>query len=236
MADDDFVPDADFVADAPARKSKYPDPKSFSAPDAPDTGAIKTRRVPGTSINFVEKPEALTPAAVAAQDRERLADVNKTVSDLAVSGGAAGGLKSSLANALTKPAAAAGTTTDLIKKAIASTVHHWAEKVMGETGSQIAGQLASRAGATVGSAAPAARAVGANLASAAAGEVAPSTVPPAVPAAEPAPFKGVMTNAIEKLRAAAVGDARARELLQRIEAAQNTPSGTVSQGTLGGGH
>ncbi len=229
-------------AEPARRKPKYPGPKSVSDEEVGlGTGMIKTHRVPGTTLNFVEKPEALGAGEKAYQAARNAEDADKTVADLAVSGGAAGGLKAALASKLAKPIASAATGLNSLSAAvkggkpiaerIADALGHTVEHSVLARGIQLFAPGAVEVGK---------KAVGAGVAAAptvagtAAGELGPRvSAPPAVLPGddEPKPFKGVMSNAVDRLRASAGNNPRAADLLARMEASKNTPTGTVTQGT-----
>ncbi len=256
--------DAALFGDEPKKKAKsYPDsprlnkqgkfkgqPESTAEEDerlgVSSGGPIKSFRVPGTSLSVPLRPhdigelenERLNSEAVEGTQR-----VEGALGMAAVGGALGAATKSALAARAATSGGVVGRVAAVMEKAVENSFGHGGilgtsvhvAKAIAPGATAAAGNLATkvlpaavRAGAA--GAATLAPQVGAQMLPAAAPKhVVPP--PPELPEASPV---SSLHNAVDRLRASAIPGSRAADLMARIEAAKNTPPGTVTQGTLGG--
>lgn len=226
----------DLTPDESAPKSKYPGPKNLTDDQAGlSTSPIKSVRLPGTALSTplrqdMSQLEFDARAKGYADDASRVENAlgDATLGKLlgSVSSGAPAAKTAKGINAGSQ-FAKAGEEGGFIRDVL----NHWSSKVLGEkaaveaakklgyTGPQIARVMSETGKAALPGAA-----------------VAGGAVARAKPEDEPKPYKGVMSNAIERLRASAPGNPRAQELLNRIDqipADNGAGTSEVTQGTLG---
>ncbi len=226
----------DLTAEENAPKSKYPAPKSFSQSDEQlglETGLTRKRGIlepgfPGTTEDAIGAEMRKHVDDVKAQ---ALKDFAKEVGAQSAGGALTAGIGAGINPKVVTNAIAPNALSNFAKSGDSSFIKAFldyaAKKALGEEAANIAAR-------NMGKVIPAAKSLG-EAAIPAAGNVAGQAAGKALTADtanEPKPFKGVMSNAIDRLRVAAQTDQRAKELLGRIDA-QGAGAETVTQGTLG---
>ncbi len=221
-----------------APKSKYPGPKMVTDEEA-GVNSGPTRKLGVLEPGFPGTTEDAIGKAMREYVDQRHMDSLKSfgkevggqVAGGALSAGVAAGLKPSTVstgiNSISNFAKTGSSGTFL-----GAFLKYVGNKAFGEEAAAIAAKGIGKVLPKAGEAGKAAAVAAPNVAGMAAGNVMaqPSTD-------EPKPLRGesrgVMSNAIDRLRTAAVTDARARELLSRIDAPPPETSGEVTQSTLG---
>ncbi len=241
-----LLTDADLEGSMPvAPKSKYPQPKSMSQSDADlglTTGAIKSARIPGTALSTPLRPD-MSQLEFDNRANQLGNDANRVESTLggAAIGGIGGAVAKGMLAAEAAPSAATGVNAlSAFAKSGKLSMADRISKAIGNT----EGGLVTRGLQLLlpGAAGLAAKTV--NAASRAAVATAPATgaavggtgsaIATAPSEDEPKPFRGVMSNAIDRLRAQPASNIRAQELLSRIEGLQvGAGTGEVTQATQG---
>lgn len=235
--DESAAKELGFIEDASAitPKSKYAQPRSMTASDEElglRTGPVSSARLPGTALSVPLRPsmselesEHLNEQAIGGVQRV------ENALGLAAAGGALGTVAKTGVLGATAPKAATGVNA-LSKFAKKVPLADRIAEVLTKTDHKLLGMIVPPAAKAVGGAAKAgANAAAATLPVAGAAAGAVVGMDEAAPD-EPAPFKGVMHNAIERLRlSAAAGNANAMDLLSRVDKDHGETFGTVTQGT-----
>lgn len=224
------------------QKSKYSDPKSFSQTDQELGLETGPTIVPSSNFGRVTSgypgmgghEDPIGPVMRKHADDlkvQALKEFAKEVGAQSAGGALTAGIGAGINPKTAVNALAPNALSNFAKSGdtnfIKAFLNYWSKKTLGEEAAQIAAR-------NMGKVIPAVKSAALDAGSGAG--TAQGFVQEGVRAlsqgssGEPKPFKGVMSNQIDRLRQAAVSDARARDLLNRIEGTNET-AGTVTQST-----
>lgn len=240
-----------------AAKSKYPQPKSLGKSDEELglSSGMADPRVPGNrQALYKSNPNSINagkPGTDALATEPELSPVEKQLRDkygsdidflkeaapYAVGGALGKVIGGAVGRVAVKPVAnRVAQASEVMSKAIENTAsEHLNSAILKSLGILVGPEAAAAAKAVPLVARGAAAGVAAALPGATAA-ASPSAVPvKPIDESGAKPYRGVWSNAVERLRASAPGNPRAQELLSRIDAIPDSGAGTgtVTQGTLG---